>query len=292
MWQGGKMRKIHAALLLALLIPALSPGHEKFRLEKNDTIRQEFRFSVPQKEKTVKIDNVFGSITVSGTARATVRLEAKKSLRADSQENLARAENEVKLNMAEKENLLDIYVDGPFRCRSRNGSRHWSGHDYIVVYDFNLEVPEQTSLILKTVNQGDIVVLNIKGDFTIRNVNGHIEMEGVSGSGSCKTVNGHIRTEFQKNPAGACSFTTINGDLDIYFLPSLAADFQLKTMNGKIFSDFPVSYLPAKAGEAKREKGRYVYHSHRFQGVRVGRGGPEITMETLNGDIMIADKKK
>ena len=284
------MKRILLVLVLALLIPALSPGHEKFSLEKNDTIRQEFRFSVPEKEKTVKIDNVFGSITVSGTAKATVRLEAKKSLRADNQEDLTRAENEVKLNMAEKGNLLDIYVDGPFRCR--NGSINWSDRDYIAVYDFKLEVPEQTSLILKTVNQGDIVVRNIKGDFTIRNVNGHIEMEGMTGSGSCKTVNGHIRTEFQKNPAGACSFTTINGDLDIYFIPALAADFQLKTMNGKIFSDFPVSYLPAKPGEAKREKGRYVYRSHRFQGVRVGQGGPEITMETLNGDIMIAGRKK
>ena len=284
------MKRMLLLLLPALLIPALSAGHEKFRLEKNDTIQQEFCFSVPEKEKTVRIDNVFGSITVSGTARATAHLEAKKSLRADNQQDLTRAEIEVKLNMAEKENLLDIYVDGPFRCR--NGSINWSERDYIVVYDFKLEVPEQTSLILKTVNQGNIVVRNIKGDFTIRNVNGHIEIQGMAGSGSCKTVNGHIRTEFQKNPAGACSFTTINGDLDIYFIPALAADFQLKTMNGKIFSDFPVSYLPAKPGEAKREKGRYVYRSNRFQGVRVGRGGPEITMETLNGDIMIADQKK
>lgn len=284
------MKKVHAALLLALLIPAMSPGHEKFRLEKNDTIRQEFRFSVPEKEKTVKIDNVFGSITVSGTAKATVRLEAKKSLRADNQEDLLKAEREVTLKMVEKDNLLDICVDGPFRCR--DGSVNWSDRDYIVTYDFELQVPEHTSLILKTVNQGDIVVRNIKGDFTIRNVNGHIEMEGVAGSGICKTVNGHIRTEFQKNPAGACSFTTVNGDLDVCFSPDLAADFQLKTLNGKIFSDFPVSYLPAKPGEAKREKGRYVYRSHRFQGVRVGRGGPEITMETLNGDIMIADDKK
>ncbi len=80
--------------------------------------------------------------------------------------------------------------------------------------------------------------------------------------------------------------------MDVRFTPGLAADFRLKTFNGEIYSDFPVSYLPARPGAAKREKGRFVYRSHSFQGVRVGKGGPEITMDTLNGDIMIAGDKK
>jgi hypothetical protein len=284
------MKTLLAVLWLVLLIPTLVAGHESFRLEKSDTVKQEFQFSFPDKEKTVKIDNVFGSITVSGTATATVRLEAKKILRADGQDDLLKAEHEVKLNMAEKDNRLDIYVDGPFRCR--DGSLNWSDRDYIVVYDFKLEVPQQTNLILKTVNEGDILVTNVKGDFIIRNVNGHIEMEGISGPVSCKTVNGRIRAVFQENPASACVFDTVNGDLDVNFLPGLAADFQLKTFNGEIFSDFPVSYLPAKPGVEKREKGHYVYRSHSLQGVRVGKGGPEIRMETLNGDIVIAKGNK
>ncbi len=284
------MKNILAALWLVLLIPILVAGHESFRLEKSDTVKREFQFNFPEKEKTVKIDNIFGSITVNGAATTSVRLEAKKTLRADSRDDLLKAEREVKLNMAEKDNRLDIYVDGPFRCH--DGSVNWSDRDYIVSYDFKLEVPQQTILILKTVNDGDILVTNVKGDFTIRNVNGHIEMESISGPVSCKTVNGRIRAVFQENPSSACVFTTVNGDLDVKFLPDLAADFQLKTFNGEIFSDFPVSYLPAKPGVEKREKGHYVYHSHSLQGVRIGRGGPEIRMETLNGDIIIAGRKK
>ena len=117
-----------------------------------------------------------------------------------------------------------------------------------------MQVPEQTSLILKTVNDGDILVKNVKGDFTIRNVNGHIELQDITGPVSCKTVNGHIRAAFRENPAAACAFTTVNGDLDVSFTPDLAADFQLKTLNGEIFSDFPVSYLPAKAEAAHSGK--------------------------------------
>jgi len=284
------MKKYIPALLLALLLPALAPGHDPYRLEKKDAITQAFTFSSPEKAMTVKIDNVFGSITVSGTRTAGARLEAKKSLRADSPDGLQKAEREVTLKMAEKDNVLDIYVDGPFRCR--DGSTNWSDRDYIVAYDFTVQVPEQASLVLKTVNDGDILVRNVRGDLTVRNVNGHIELQDIAGPVSGRTVNGRIRAAFRANPAAACSFTTVNGDLEARFAPGLAAEFQLKTMNGGIFSDFPVSYLPPQPGTAKRENGRFVYRSRGFQGVRVGQGGPAISMETLNGDIVIADNEK
>lgn len=284
------MKKYFFALMLMLLLPALVPGHDSYRLEKKDTITQVFKFSSAEKARTVKIDNVFGSITVSGTRGSEARLEAKKSLRADSQDDLQKAEREVTLKMTEKDNRIDIYVDGPFRCRE--GSAHGSDRDYIVTYDFEMQVPEQTSLILETVNGGDILVKNVRGEFTVRNVNGHIELQDIAGPVSGKTVNGRIRAVFSENPVAACVFTTVNGDLEASFTPGLAAEFQLKTLNGGIFSDFPVNYLPAKPGTAKREKGRYVYRSHSFQGVRVGQGGPEISMETLNGDIVIAGDKK
>jgi len=284
------MRTIFAGLLLALLLPALAAAHDDFRLEKKDATRLEFRFSAPQKEKTVTVNNVFGSITVRGTTAATVRLEAKKTLRADTQGDLEKAEREVTLKTAEKDNHLDIIVDGPFRCR--DGGIDMRDPDYVVAYDFTLEVPARTNLVLKTVNEGDILVSSVSGVFDVRNVNGRIEMEGIAGSGNCRTVNGRIRAEFRENPAVACSFKTVNGDLDVRFAPGLAADFSLKTLNGDVYSDFPVSYLPSKPGVAKREKGHYIYRSHRFQGVRVGQGGPEITMDTLNGDIMIAGRKK
>jgi hypothetical protein len=286
------MKKLLLVLILAIVTPSLIRGNEHFRLEKKDTIKKIFQFTDPAKEKTIKIDNVFGSITVSGIKTTEARLEAEKTLRADSQADLLKAEREVKLNMAEKDNQLELYVDGPFRCH--DGSIDWSDPDYIVTYDFSLQVPEQTNLILKTVNDGDILVKNVKGEFTVRNVNGHIELQDIAGPTSCKTVNGRIRAAFRENPTAACTFTTVNGDLDVSFGPKLAADFQLKTLNGEIYTDYPdTTYLPDKpAAEHSQQNGRYIYHSNRSQGVRIGAGGPEIKMETLNGDIVIANKNK
>jgi hypothetical protein len=284
------MTKILLGLLMLSLIPAMTPGHDSYRLEKKDGIVRTFFFSSAEMPRTVKVDNVFGSLAVSGTTNGEVRLEAKKTLRAASQEDLQKAEREVTLKMEEKDNVLDIYVDGPFRCR--DGSSRGSDREYIVTYDFTVLVPEKCSLILKTVNHGDILVRNIRGELSVRNVNGHIDLQDIAGQVSAKTVNGRIRAAFSENPAAACSFTTVNGDLEARFPTGLAAEFQLQALNGGIFSDFPVSYLPAKPGTASREKGRYVYRSRSFQGVRVGQGGPEIRMETVNGDIMIAGASK
>jgi DUF4097 and DUF4098 domain-containing protein YvlB len=284
------MKKCFVILILTMVTAVLLRGDEHYKLEKKDTISKVFQFTSPEKEKTVTIDNIFGSITVTGAKTAETRLEAKISLRADSQEDLLKAEREVKLSMEEKDNRLDIYVDGPFRCR--NGSGDGSDRDYIVVYDFELQVPELTSLILKTVNDGGILVKNVKGDFTIRNVNGRIELQEIAGPVSCRTVNGRIRAAFREDPLSACTFTTVNGDLDIRFGPKLAADFQLKTFNGEIYTDYPATYLPGTSATERSENGRRIYRSSRFQGVRVGAGGPEIRMETLNGDIVIANKNK
>ncbi len=285
------MKKVLLVLLLASLFPALAPGHEAYKLEKKDSIAKVFKFTAPEKSKIVTIDNVFGSIIVSGIKTNEVKLEARKIMRADSPDDLLKAEREVKLNITEKDNRLDIYVDGPFRCRI--GSGHRSERDYAVTYDFTVQVPEKTSLILKTVNDGNIRVQNVQGDFTVRNVNGHIELQDIAGPVNGKTVNGRIHAVFREDPAAACAFTTVNGDLDVRFSAKLAADFQLKTLNGDIYTDYPSTYLPNKtATESSRHKGRFVYRSHRRQGVRIGAGGPEISMETLNGDIVIANKNK
>jgi len=64
----------------------------------------------------------------------------------------------------------------------------------------------------------------------------------------------------------------------------------LKTFNGDAYSDFLFTYLPSRAAVQGRHKGKYVYKSDRFIGVRIRKGGPEIKIDTLNGDILIAKR--
>jgi hypothetical protein len=117
-------------------------------------------------------------------------------------------------------------------------------------------------------------------------------MTDVAGSGRAHTVNGPVRVSFRENPRAASSFKSINGQVELAFLPSLAADFRMKTFNGDAFSDFEYVWLPVTPVEAQRAGARFVYRSNRMTGLRVGSGGPEIRIETLNGQIRILKRGK
>jgi DUF4097 and DUF4098 domain-containing protein YvlB len=181
-------------------------------------------------------------------------------------------------------------VNGPFRRSDGSLQWNWDDPKYVVRYDLKIQVPENANLVVKTVNEGQVVVRDVSGRLTIRNVNGGIDLDRVSGSVDARTVNGGIHALFKENPRAACDFKTVNGDVRLHLPADLSADVALKTLNGELRSDFEVTSLPAKPTEGRRENGRYVYRSDRFQNVRIGRGGPQVSMETLNGDLIIGSK--
>lgn len=290
-------------LMLFLMVFFLGAGD--FPVKKNETIEKNLSFAGGTEPQTLKIDNIFGSISISGYNGKTVQLTAQKTIRAKTNQDREDAEKEVKLDISTKGNRIDVVVDGPFR--DEEGGCHWNNRKfgYTVQYDFQVKVPFNTGLDVKTITDGDveisdiqgkstiknvngkITVKNLKGDFLVHTVNGRIKMEGITGSGEAHTVNGKVSVLFDKNPGSACSFKTINGNLELDCLPGLSGDFQLKTFNGKIYSDFPASYLPASPAKEERKKGKYVYKSSSFQRVRIGNGGPAVKMDTFNGNIII-----
>lgn len=281
------MKKI-TILSLCLAVSCFSVVQARdYDIKKTETIRKHFTF--PETGKgTLLVDTVFGSIHVEGHNRDQVEVTVRKSIQAEDQAAYDLALNEVSLDMTIEDNILDLYVDGPFRCHNRRSRRRDPG--YRVVYDFEIRTPHRTTLDIQTVTGGDIRVRNIQGDFDIHNVNGEIDVNGIKGSGTAHTVNGKVDIVFDSTPSENCSFKTINGEINIRFPSTPSADFRLKTFHGDMYSDFDVDYLPAEPVEAKRDNGRYVYKSNHFFQVRTGKGGPDINLETLNGDIYIGKK--
>lgn len=68
--------------------------------------------------------------------------------------------------------------------------------------------------------------------------------------------------------------------------------FRLKTFHGKAYTDFKYEKLPVKVekSEKNNRKGQYVYRLNHLFGVRIGKGGPDIKMDTLNGNLFIKKK--
>jgi hypothetical protein len=242
--------------------------------------------------KSIEIDNVFGSIEVVGGPSDQVQLVVDKTTRAESKDALALARKEVTLDISQPDGGLKLYVDGPFRCQCEDGCRGTRRRDeeaYLVKMDFELHVPGNVDVKVKTVNQGRVIVRNVTGNFIARNVNGDIELDGMAGSGIAHTVNGPVKVSFRENPKENSSFQSVNGNIDLLFARGLSADFRFKTFNGGVYSDFPVTTMPVRDPQEEHRGGKVVFHADRFTAARVSSGGPEIKIENLNGDIRILE---
>jgi hypothetical protein len=243
--------------------------------------------------KELIIDDVTGSIEVTASTGGSVEVDVEKTLRAWSQDRLTLAKKEISLAERREGGLVQLMVDGPFRCHNcDNSSNFRSDNLYEFHYDFKIRVPRDTKLDLRTVNDSHILVSGTSGEFRIRNVNGGIEMREVEGSGTVSTVNGPVKVTFAKNPTGATSFKSVNGTLDVTFRSGLNANVKMKTMNGGMFTDFPVTALPVAAEQPEDRNGMKVFRRNRMTGVRIGSGGPELSFETLNGEVLIKNREK
>lgn len=239
----------------------------------------------------LEIENVNGPIRVVGDKVAAIRVTVTETFRADSAEKLEQGKREVRLDMTQQGSTARLYVDGPFRCNCGEGRRGSVNFRRNPGYKFHhaieVRVPAGTALDLRTINEGEIRVDNVAGDFDIENINGGVTLEEMSGSGRAYALNGKLRATFRSNPKGNSYFGSLNGDVDVFFQPGLSADMWVKTFNGAIYSDFPYAALPAPAAESRREGGKFVYKTNRFTGVRVGQGGPEIKLDGFNGTIRV-----
>jgi hypothetical protein len=263
-------------------------------LREQETIRKSFTGA----HKLLAVDNIFGSIEVVGGQSDQVEIVVTKTLRAESKERMEAAKKEVSLDVTDQPDLLRLYVNGPFRCNCDcdGGCNHgcgWHGDQgYQVKMDFQIQVPRNIDLKLKTVNSGRVHVRDVIGSFAINNVNGGIELEDVGGGRArARTVNGGVKVVFRENPRENSEFGTINGPVDLYFTHDLSADFRFKTFNGHIYSDFPMTSLPAQPVHTENNGGKFVFRTDRYTGGRVGAGGLEIKADNLNGDIRVLERQ-
>jgi hypothetical protein len=252
-------------------------------------------------DNTLDVDNVDGTIQVVGDNGNTIRVDGERIVRGEDQQALDRAKRDVKLDVNEKDGTAQLYVNGPFRGNDHNNGHssddhgfhiHFDDHEYEVTYNFTIHVPHETGLRLRTVN-GDIKADDTRGKFDVRGVNGSVAMTGIAGYGALHTVNGRTTVSFRESPRQASEFQTVNGAIEASFPPNFSADLRLKTLNGQAYTDFEATaQLPSTAQAADRANGRFVWKSNHTSNVRIGSGGPELTFETVNGDIRIKKESR
>lgn len=281
------------ALAYALALAGLAP--DALALTHRETTTETFELAPVDGKRTLIVDTVWGAIRVVGRQGAGDRIEMKltKKLEAPTERWLERARNEVKLEQFRQPGELELFVDGPWR--DRDDRYEWADNssdvEYEAIYDFELTVPTDTDVRVRTVLDGNVEVIGVDGEHSLSNVTGDVRFRDVRGSGRFKTVSGSVEGNLIGRPTGPSRWKTVSGDLDVRLTPDLDADLVLTTKWGEIWSEYNVEPLPTLPARSERKKGKFVIKSDTGARFRVGAGGPELQFETLSGDIRVRKEK-
>jgi hypothetical protein len=263
-------------------------------LESTDVERRSFELSPTSDGRRVEIDNVFGPVTVRGSAGDRVELTIHRRITAADAAELERARAEVRLEVMEAAGRLELVQDGPFRddCdeRGRRRGRHRE-RDYEVEWSWEVTVPSDVALEVSTV-LGDLVLVDgVGGELDVANVNGAVRVVGARAATEAATVNGDVEVEFAVRPTAPMSFSTVNGEIEVALPAGSGAELAVETLNGEIYTDFPAAATARPATVERERSGRGT--RFRLGGetvVRLGAGGPRLAANTVNGDVLIRER--
>jgi hypothetical protein len=193
-----------------------------------------------------------------------------------------------------KDGMRRISADGEYlRVEEKNNHVKVSnGRAYRPVH-LVIHAPEDGHFVLKTINNGNVVVENISGQFEVTNVNGKIALMNVTGSAVASTINGKIEAKFlHVKPSTPMAFSTLNGSIDLSFPGNMKANVKAKTDRGEILSDFDIGALNNESTITKSQaKGMTRIEASRWLTGSINQGGPELMIKTVNGNIYIRRNK-
>lgn len=288
-------RPILAALcLIAAAAPALADRTA------SEAVERTFTLAAVDGHRQLVVDNVMGAITIQAGSGDAVRLELEQTWSADDAAELARARDEVKLEVREQPGRLELVQGGPWRCRDerRDGGRRdcccdHDDRDYEVRFDWTLTVPADLDLEVRNVNEGTIRISGVRGRLEVRHVNDDVTLENVAGRVDAGTVNGKLAVGFAALPTGDLEFSTVNGDIDLSFPKGLGAELTFHTLNGEVFTDFPFALAALPPTSEWSGQGGRGKHRHQLGGrtkAVIGGGGVALDCDTVNGDITIRER--
>ncbi len=273
-----KKMKIAGLLLLSLFVGIKAYG------QSGSTEQLTVPLSSPGKPYSLKVHLVKGSIKVVSYEGKDIIINVTS--RSGEEERLKATENGMKrisasrgyeVTAKEVDNTVTVGTGYPDKA-----------------IDLDLKIPQDVKLKLGTVNDGDIVVENVRGELEVNNVNEQIKLINISGSVVATTVNGDVTVTFNSvDPKAPMAFSTLNGNIIVTLPADTKANLKLKSDNGELFSDFDIDIdkTPPKINKTA-ESGMYKLKKDDWVYGKINGGGPEMMMKNMQGDIYVKKAAK
>jgi DUF4097 and DUF4098 domain-containing protein YvlB len=265
--------------LAAIAAVTLGPGAETALAQgQGGGDRIPVTLSDPSRPARVKVSLVNGGITVKAYEGKEVVVEARVRNRENSHNEGGPKRLTISstgLSVEEENNEININTDS-----------------YMHPIDVTVSVPLHTSLKLRAVNDGDIVVTGVDGELDVDDINGSVTLNNIAGSAVAHALNGHLYATFTKVDAQkAMAFSSLNGDVDVTFPADLKANVSIRSDQGDVFSDFDIQLKAASSQpvveDGRGHGGKYRVKIDKTIHGTINGGGPEIQFRNFQGKISI-----
>ncbi len=260
--------------------------------EFTEVIKKEVSFSNSTANILV-IKNVFGSISVEGYSGSKVIVEVDKTITADTSSDLELGKQELQLKIVEEADRIILHPDAPYIEFDKNKLKYnWCHNnnepDYEHQLNFKVRVPSAVQVHVSTVNDGEVLVKNTKGNHIVaENINGGITLDNVTGTTMVECINGEVSISYADNPSSSSRYFSLNGDINISYQKALSANISFKSMNGEMYTDFNVNKQFMKTSKQLGKGNQPKYKFEAKPVVQIGSGQVDHEFETLNGNVYI-----
>ncbi len=149
--------------------------------------------------------------------------------------------------------------------------------------DFKIKVPENLALKINSgcERNNQLSIRNIKNEIEIKNCHS-IELKNVSGPLVLSTISGSIDVVLTGiNKDKPTSIASVSGEIDVTLPASSAANLEMTTINGNMYSDFD---LATQQSAMKRVGGNAIT-------TKLNGGGGDLKISNISGNIYLRKAK-
>jgi lia operon protein LiaG len=153
--------------------------------------------------------------------------------------------------------------------------------------DYKIKMPENMAFKYQSgcERAGEVNIRGIKNEIEIKTCQS-VTLKDISGPAVVSTISGNIDVIFTEIPSNnPCSLSSISGEVDVTLPVKTAANLEMKSISGAIYSDFDFPSAPATDKNMKRYGGGNNI-SHKLNG-----GGFDLSLVSVSGNVYLRKGK-
>jgi len=150
--------------------------------------------------------------------------------------------------------------------------------------EFTVRVPAGVRFAAKTV-AGDIRANDLRGPVDAASVSGNVRVS-TTGTARAATVSGNVDATFGETDGDDMEFASVSGNVVVRLAGDVGARVEAHTLSGDIESDFDLRMRPGNDDDDDDHGGFRIEIGRQATGT-IGRGGPELSLNTVSGNIRL-----